>query len=142
MSKEEKKKGLDPFQRTIEAYVKAQARKDLKFMQRLRAEGKSIEGCCDYIYSEVQSTGRKGFLDEEVFGMAMHYFQEDDIKVKSGSKPTVIVNHVPELTEEEKEALREEAKQKVLQDEMDKIQKKGKYKPKKEDKSEENPTLF
>lgn len=141
MSKEEKKE-LDPFQRAIEAYVKAQARKDLKFMQKLRAEGKSIEGCCDYIYSEVQSSKRKGFLDEEVFGMAMHYFQEDDVKAKKGSRPTVVVNHVPELTEAEKEAAREEARQKVLQDEMDKIQKKGKYKPKKEDKSEENPTLF
>lgn len=44
-----------------------------------------------------------GFADEEIYGMAVHYYDEDDIKnVKPVSAGKIVVNHVVELSEAEK----------------------------------------
>lgn len=43
------------------------------------------------------------------FGMALHYYQEDNIEVGSPLKCNVVVNHHVELSEEEKKAAREAA---------------------------------
>lgn len=100
---------MDPFKKTIQEYLDNRAQTDSLFVSNLAKENKNIEDCINYIYSEVQKSGRKGFNDDEIFGMAVHYYDEDDLKVSSASKPKVVVNHVVELSEEEKDILKQQA---------------------------------
>jgi peptidyl-tRNA hydrolase len=63
----------------------------------------------------VQKSGCNGFADDEIFGMAVHYYDEDNIEIGKPMNAHVVVNHVVELTEEEKE----EAHQKTIQKAQD-----------------------
>ncbi len=57
----------------------------------------------------VQKSGCNGFDDDEIFGQAVHYYDEADIEVGKPIDCKVIVNHHVELTEEEKTEARKEA---------------------------------
>ena len=48
-------------------------------------------------------------LLEKIFSMAVHYYDEDDIGVGKVVSCQVAVNHIVELTEEEKDEARQEA---------------------------------
>jgi len=70
---------------------------------------KNIEDCITYILNEVQKSGFSGFDDDEVFSMAVHYYDEADIEIGKPIECKVVVNHHVELTEEEKAQARKEA---------------------------------
>lgn len=42
---------------------------------------------------EVRKSGCNGFADEEIFNMAIHYYDEDDIKVGKVSAQKIVINH-------------------------------------------------
>lgn len=49
----------------------------------LQKPNKSLKECWDYIVSEARKKQQGGYAclsDDEVYGMAIHYFDEDDIK--------------------------------------------------------------
>lgn len=62
-----------------------------------------MEQCCAYIIGEVKKSGCCGFTDDEIFGWAMHFWEEPEIEVSETANCRVVVNHIVELTEEEKE---------------------------------------
>jgi len=70
----------DPFKETIQAHLESVAKNDTLFAETLKKPNKSIDECINYIYQEVRKTGRCGWNDEEIFRMAIHYYDEDDIK--------------------------------------------------------------
>lgn len=48
----------------------------------------------------MRKSGEIGFTDEQIYGMAVHYYDEDDIKVNTNVVPTRIVsNHKPSAGE-------------------------------------------
>lgn len=106
----------DPFKQTIQSYLEKRAQTDSLFATKFENPKKNINDCCTYILNTVQKSGCNGFSDEEVFGMAVHYYDEENIKVGAPVKATVVVNHTVELTEEDKEEARAAAIKK-LQDE-------------------------
>ncbi len=57
----------------------------------------------------VQKSGCNGFTDDEIFGMAVHFWDEDDIQIGNSINCNVVVNHTVILTEQEKEQARKEA---------------------------------
>ena len=58
----------------------------------LDKENKSLEECGQYILQEARKKGSHvAMTDEEVFGLAVHYYDEDDITVKQTSKADVKV---------------------------------------------------
>lgn len=75
---------LNPFEQAIKAYLDGRAAEDPQFAQSYAKEKKSIKECCDFIIGEA-SKKRNGnaavMTDEEVYGLAVHYYDEDDIKV-------------------------------------------------------------
>src|SRR3712207_8456712 len=88
--------------------------------------GKNIEDCIAYIVSEVQKSGCNGFNDDEIYSMAVHYYDEDDIKVDNTTITyQVAVNHVVELTEEEKAEARKQAIAQYQRGELAKMQRSG-----------------
>ena len=60
--------------------------------------------------------GVNGLDDAEVFGLAIHYYDEEDIKAEKVNYD-VVCNHTIELTEEEKA----EAKEKAIKQYQDKV---------------------
>ena len=83
---------------------------------------KNIEECIIYILSEVQKSGCNGFDDDEIFSMAVHYYDEDNIEIGKPTNCQVMVNHIVELTEEEKAEAKQEAIKQYQREELAKIQ--------------------
>lgn len=77
------------FKQAIEDHLKG--REDMK--EKLSRKGKSIDGCCDYIFDVMRRRAEKErggksavgiYADpQEVFGMAVHYYDETEESLKS-----------------------------------------------------------
>lgn len=91
-------KASNHFIRTILTYLELRAESDSLFAESFTKENKNIDDCITYILNEVQKSGCMGFADEEIYSMAVHYYDEDDIKVGEKINAHVVVNHVIELT--------------------------------------------
>lgn len=102
-------KSTDNFKRAIQDYLEERAKTDELFAKSYAKPNKSIDKCITYILNEVQRSGCNGFEDDEIFGMAVHYYDEDNIDVGKKLNCKVVVNHVVELTEKEKQELKEKA---------------------------------
>ena len=108
-------KSTDNFKKVIQAHLEGVAADDPLFAETLKKENKNIDDCINYILNTVQKSGCNGFENEEIFGMAIHYYDEDDIKV--GGKVTnvnIITNHKIELSPEEIAAAEATARQQAL----------------------------
>lgn len=117
---------MTPFENAIKEYLDARAKEDVKFAEKYSNEKKSIEECCRFILGEMRKkakSGMYGATDEEVFGLAVHYYDEEDIKVEKNVSAEVVINR--EMTEEEKQQLdrRKEAEKKAAMIEEDKRRK-------------------
>ena len=124
-------KGTEHFTRTIAEYLNQRAMTDPLFAPNLLKPNKNIEECITYILNEVQKSGCNGFDDddellrawlEKIFSMAVHYYDEDDIEVGKAISCQVAVNHIVELTEEEKAEARQEAIKQYQREELAKLQ--------------------
>jgi len=73
-------KVTDAFTEIIQSELSRRATNDNLFAASLKKPDKSIKGCVNYIISQVQKSGRMGFADDEIFNMASHYYDEDNIK--------------------------------------------------------------
>ena len=102
-------KGTEHFKKTIAEYLNQRAATDPLFAPNLEKEGKNIDDCITYILNQVKASGCNGFSDDEIYSMAVHYYDEDDIKIGEKIECQVAVNHVVELSDEEKEEARQEA---------------------------------
>lgn len=105
------------FEKTIKAYLDGVANKDeafrAKYEAKQKADAKSITNCCNYICGWARDQKRQGYTDEEIYGQALHYYDEADVKVTgSQGSCTVVVNHAVALTEAEKK----QAKAKALEE--------------------------
>lgn len=72
------------FEVAIKKHLDEVAKKDSLFAKNYAKPNKSIKECCNYIIGEARKCQDKGVAvisDEEVYGMAIHYYDEDDIKV-------------------------------------------------------------
>lgn len=81
------------FKAVIKAYLDDRASNDELFAATYAKPNKSLDECCNYILQEVYKSGCNGFADEEIFGMAVHYYDEDDIKDVKPINARVVVNH-------------------------------------------------
>lgn len=115
-------KASNHFRDTIKAYLDQRAESDILFSFRYSLPNKNIDDCVTYILNTVQKSGCNGFSDDEIFGMAVHFYDEDNIEVgKPMNNAHVVVNHVVELTAEEKEQARQDAIQRVQDEAYRKI---------------------
>ena len=107
-------KASNHFIRTILTYLELRAESDSLFAESFTKENKNIDDCITYILNEVQKSGCMGFADDEIYSMAVHYYDEDDIEVGKPMNGKIVVNHIVELTEEEKEQAKQDAIQKAM----------------------------
>jgi hypothetical protein len=102
-------KSTEHFQNTIKAYLDKRANEDELFATSYTKANKNITDCITYILNTVKKSGCNGFADDEIYSMAVHYFDEDNIETGKPISCHVVVNHHIELTEEEKQQARKDA---------------------------------
>lgn len=75
------------FETTIKNYLDNRAREDSLFAETYKKANKSIKECCRYIISRARKLGGTAVAvdDATVYGWAVHYYDEDDIKVEASS---------------------------------------------------------
>ena len=124
-------KGTENFKKVIQKYLDLTAEKDELFAETLKKPGKNIDDCITYILNTVQKSGAQGFTDKEIFGLALHYYDEDNVTVGPKISGTVVVNHQIELSAEEIADAKKKALDKVFEEEKARLTAKKKVPEKK-----------
>lgn len=117
-------KPSDNFKKIINNHLESLATADELFAETLKKQNKNIDECITYIFNQVKNSGCNGFTDDEIFGMAVHYYDEDQIEVGSNIDCKVVVNHSIELSKEEHEDAKKKAFEELVSEEKSKLQKK------------------
>ena len=94
---------------------------DPLFAPNLMKPNKNIEDCITYILNEVKKSGCNGFDDDEIYSMAVHFFDEDNIDIGKPLDCHVAVNHVVQLTDEEKAEARRKAIEQYQREQLAKM---------------------
>lgn len=90
-------KGNQSFKDAIKSHLDQRAKEDSLFAATYAKPNKSIDECCEYILGEARKRGNAvAISDEEVYGMAVHYYDEDDIKVNRQANYRVSTPSQPE----------------------------------------------
>ena len=121
-------------------YLEQRAEEDALFAKKYRNPAKNMDECVTHILNYVQKSGCNGFTDGEIFGQAIHYYEENEIEVGKPMNCQVAVNHIVELTAEEKAEARQKAIQKYQDEEVRKLQNRNRPAAKKE--TIVQPSLF
>ena len=114
-------------------YLEQRAAEDALFAKNYRNPAKNIDDCVTYILNYVQKSGCNGFTDGEIYGQAVHYYDENEVEVGEPIQCKVAVNHV--VAEARQNAIRQ-----YQDEELRKLQNRNKPTAKKETKVE--PSLF
>ena len=101
-----------------------------------------MDECITYILNEVQRSGCNGFNDDEIYSMAIHYYDEENIEVGNPINCRVVVNHTVELTEEEKREARQNALRQYGQEELKRLQNRHRPRTAAQTTANVQPTLF
>lgn len=72
-------KASEQFKISIENYLSQTALRDTAFAVSLKKASKNIDSCINYIGGEVKKTGLCAFADQEIFEMAVKYYNDDSI---------------------------------------------------------------
>lgn len=129
------------FKERIRKHLESLAEEDPAFAAKLANPAKSIGECADYVISWVEKQKRCGFADDEIYGQAVHYYDEETVGNVSHSKCRIVINEVVELTDEEKAEAKRQAMERMIADEKARMQRKpSPKKPAAEEVAQ--PTLF
>ena len=97
--------------KSIRTYLDNRAATDPLFAQKYANPNKTIEECCKYITGEAYARAKNGMAvisDEEVYGMAVHYYDEENIDIRKAPSSRAEAPQ-PTLTAEQQEELRKQA---------------------------------
>ena len=117
------------FKEAIKSYLDERAGTDELFAKSYAKEHTNLDECCSYIMGEAKKLGNAVCnSDNEVFGMAVHYYDEDDIKVNKLPAAARAVasasSQSVKLTEEDKKKAREEAIKRLTEEQYVLLKKK------------------
>lgn len=123
-------KSSQDFKKAIQAYLDLRAKTDKLFAVSYAKTNKNLDECCNYILGEAKKRGNAvAMTDEEVYGMAVHYYDEDDIKINklpanARTSVSVPASKAVELTQEDKEKARQEAIKRLAEEQQALLRKK------------------
>ena len=117
---------MKEFKDTIQKYLEQRVAEDPLFAPKFENPKKNIDECCRYILGEARKRGTSVVMsDAEVFGMAVHYYDEETIKIEKVSAGcSISSNQKVELTEEDKNAAREAAIKRLAEEQYRLLKKK------------------
>lgn len=121
--------GFDAFKQEIERYINQRANEDELFAKKVNSEKKNIDDCTKYILKAVKESGQSGFPDHIIYGLAVHYYDEENIDMEKIKDITInncqiVKNDFVELTEEEKQNARQKAMKRLEDEQYNKMKKK------------------
>ena len=97
---------MSSFETTIKKYLDNRAKEDSLFAETYKKANKSIKECCKYIYSQARKMAKGsnsvGIDDATVFGWAVHYYDEDNIKADEVKERVEVSSAVTAPTSSEK----------------------------------------
>ena len=127
-------KEMNAVKQAIKSYLDNRAKTDELFAVAYAKPHKNIDECFNYILGEAKKQGNAVYLqDDVVFGWAVHYYDEDDIKInKLPANTKVSARASVELTEEDKEKAREQAIEAFKKQCIDKLRAEEEAKAKRE----------
>lgn len=133
----------------IKNYLDERAKNDELFAKAYTKSNKSIDECYKYVLGEARKKGTAvGMTAEEVFGLAVHYYDEDNIKinpvsgyVQASASDDDETKEVKLTAEEEKQA-REEAIHRLAEEQYQKMKKRPQRARKEENESVQQMSLF
>lgn len=114
---------MSNFETTIQTYLENRAKTDSLFAETYKKANKSIKECCKYIMQQAQKMYNKRVnggiaIDRKtVYGWAVHYYDEDDIKLEGElervevAAPTTIQNPISKEKPVQKKNERKKTKQ-------------------------------
>ena len=130
----------------IRQFLIKQGEKDPAFLKRCRevskTQNKNTADCCTYIINQVKQSGRNGFADEEIYSMAMHYWDEDKIEVGTRPQCQIVLNHEVQLSDEEIAECKREARERIIRQQMEALKPKNTPTSGKKKSENEQPSLF
>lgn len=110
------------FEKAIKTFLDDKAEKDPAFAEKYNSEKKNIADCCKFIIAEVKKSckGKEAACtDEYVYGLAMHYYDEENIKVPANAPScSVVVPGDIKLSEADRTEAREEALRRLKEQEV------------------------
>lgn len=114
---------MNPVKQAIKTYLDNRAKTDELFAVAYAKPNKNLDECFNYILGEAKKRGNAVYLpDEVVFGWAVHYYDEDDIKINELPANTKVTAKTSvELSEDDKEKARDLAVQEYKQQCIDKL---------------------
>ena len=96
---------MTTFETTIQTYLENRAKEDSLFAETYKKANKSIKECCKYIYSRARKLAAGGNAvgidDAAVYGWAVHYYDEDEIKVDKVQERVEVATPAAEPTKVE-----------------------------------------
>jgi len=135
-------KASNHFKNTIKAYLDQRAETDVLFSFQYSKPEKNIDSCITYILNTVQKSGCNGFSDDEIYSMAVHFYDTDEIEIGKPMNAHVVINHHVELSEEEKEQARKDAIRKLQDEAYNKMRQPVKKAKKEKASINSQPSLF
>lgn len=105
-------------EQAIKIYLDNRAKTDSLFAETYKKANKSIKECCKYIYSQAKKLAKGGNAvgvdDATVYGWAVHYYDEDNIKVDKVQERVEVVAPAsePAKAEQPKPQLKPQPKRK------------------------------
>lgn len=130
------------FAEAIKAMLDKRAASDPLFAEAYKRKGKSIKECCNFIIGEVSKMKVNALTDDEVLGLAVHYYDEADIKAENAPQCHVVVPAMPEVAEARKTELQQIAEERFIEEQIKKMQSPAKKIKRTTSIPTEAPTLF
>lgn len=95
----------------IQSYLEERAKRNPLFATSYAKPNKKIDECYDYIISQAKKRGGSVVCmsDDEVFGLAVHYYDEDDIKVSKQNNYKVSAGNVKKEASTEQPEIKKSA---------------------------------
>ena len=106
---------------SMESFIMQKMDANDLFAKKVSNPKKNIEDCITYVINTIEKSRYKGVCDNDVYALAVHYYEEDDVEVGKPINCRVVVNHQVELTPEEIAEMRQKAKDEVFRQEQDRL---------------------
>ena len=106
---------------SMESFIRQKMDANDLFAKKVCNPKKNIEDCITYVINTIEKSRYKGVCDNDVYALAVHYYEEDEVEVGKPINCRVVVNHQVELTPEEIAEMRQKAKDEVFRQEMDRL---------------------
>lgn len=121
------------FMKSIENYLTDYAATDEQFSEKMKNPKKTLDQCCGYILEQVKKSQRFGFDDGEIFAMARHYYNEEEVEGKSAAAYSckIITNEHIDLSPEEIEQAKRNALLSIQNEERERLLKENEKEEKK-----------